>query len=283
MLFYLFSTIIPLTIIAIYLWRFKPKVLQGLWESIPPLLGYILTVYLLEKEQILSLGWVFYTITLFGLAYFIIVIAAKCIQWVLMDKKIRKPIFTKPFKIGLGIVLSLMVLVFTFYLSLGIFVGKSAVEAAKAIVEVRQKWKEQKNSLNRLEQIKKTPYRSIAIPDSTQNELDSITNVVVKECATIGENEVKLFYKNRSSSFSKFSIESQKIDSIKKVSFKLWEEEDIVFTAVAYSTFMRDTQDAYEFEVYAIEIEYCDLTGTYHILVNPNDPEKYETNYVDRN
>lgn len=167
MQFYLFSTVIPLIIVAIYLWRFRPNVLQALWETLPPLLGYILIIYVLEKEDVFDLVWVLYTLILFGFVYFVIVIAIRLITWVRKGGEKRKPLLSRPFKIGLIVVSIISVLVLIFYLVLGLFLGQALAEAAEGLAKAKKQWQEQ-SLQNR----------------SSSDAVEMVTYVLTKESAT---------------------------------------------------------------------------------------------------
>lgn len=76
MVFYLYSVVLPILIIIIILWFYRPlkmkNVFKALVVSIIPLCIYTLFIYFLEMENYLDTGWSFYSLTFFLIPYGVI-------------------------------------------------------------------------------------------------------------------------------------------------------------------------------------------------------------------
>lgn len=74
--FYLYSAILPLIIIAVVLWFYRPlkikNISKALLISLIPLSIYMLLIYFLEMENYLNTGWSFYSLMFFAIPYVLI-------------------------------------------------------------------------------------------------------------------------------------------------------------------------------------------------------------------
>jgi len=84
--FFLFSGVVPIVIIFITLWFYRPftlkQVAKAFAVSVIPLFGYLLLVVFLEDFESLNLGWSTYTLVFFLIPYVIIVLILNVVAWV---------------------------------------------------------------------------------------------------------------------------------------------------------------------------------------------------------
>jgi len=83
MKFYLYSVILPIIIIAIVFWFYRPlkieNVSKALITAIIPLSIYILLIYFLEMEDYINSSWSLYSLLMFFIPYIIITIILKVV------------------------------------------------------------------------------------------------------------------------------------------------------------------------------------------------------------
>lgn len=83
MMFYVYTLIIPVLIILLYIWlkgvKFKeiPNLVNILFQMIPHLFGYAFFMYFLERENYIDSSWAFYTLIFFLIPISFIILVLK--------------------------------------------------------------------------------------------------------------------------------------------------------------------------------------------------------------
>ena len=90
MIFWSYSVIIPVVIIFISIFLYRPfslnRVARGLLVSLIPLVIYILVIYFLEMEEYIDSGWSFFSLSMFFIPYLLAVLIVNFLARVRRNK-----------------------------------------------------------------------------------------------------------------------------------------------------------------------------------------------------
>ena len=85
MIFYIYSAVLPITIIAALLWFQRPlnfqRIIKALTITIFPLVIYIWLVYFLQMGDYIDAGWAYWTLIFFFVPYLAIVLILNLVAW----------------------------------------------------------------------------------------------------------------------------------------------------------------------------------------------------------
>lgn len=85
MIFWIYSTIIPIAILLITILFYPPfsfnRIVKALSIALIPLIIYALLIYFLEMEMYIDSGWAFYSLLFFIIPYSVAVLILNIIVW----------------------------------------------------------------------------------------------------------------------------------------------------------------------------------------------------------
>ena len=85
MLNWIFSTVIPILIILIALFVYRPlnfqRIVKALTKTLMPLFTYSLLMYYLETEDYINTSWVTYTVFMLFIPYLVVVLVLNGVVW----------------------------------------------------------------------------------------------------------------------------------------------------------------------------------------------------------
>lgn len=83
--FWIYSTVIPIVIIAAVVLFYRPlnfqRTTKALTITLMPLITYALLIYFLEEENYIDSSWAYWTLVFFFIPYLIVVLILNGIAW----------------------------------------------------------------------------------------------------------------------------------------------------------------------------------------------------------
>ena len=83
--FYIYSAVLPIILIAIVFWFYRPldfqRIAKATTVTVFPLAAYISLVYFLQMENYIDAGWVYWTLMFFFIPYLALILVLNIMAW----------------------------------------------------------------------------------------------------------------------------------------------------------------------------------------------------------
>lgn len=137
---------------------------------------------------------------------------------------------------------------------------------------------------SRLELVKKTPYRSLNVPDELKERFVSLLETVLP-LASKNDSSVFLYVVTANNSLHNIPIPTTDLEKVRSFSYNLWKNKNFVGIFLVYISHTKNVTSEEISRFIVVEIEHELFTGTLFLFYSTSDTNDAPSSitYVERN